>query len=276
MDAEEGGPFQCRPGVHSIADPGVPKNADGGSLTLPVSTGSSSTGPAGTVAKAAGERTNVRAGCRRNRRGRRGGRREGRAASGTGLGSPAAGGRSLLAAALGPHLPQILQAVLRRRFRLTLVQCVGHRLQPDADSHAGAQGLMQIMPATWGDIARHLSVTDPMYPRHSIAAGIYYDRGVVRPVADRQSPATHGHDARQLQRRDRPNHAGSGSLRSIAATLARGSGARSGRESRLCVPERPSCRPRALRSRMTDRLSPASGCQILSRSKPCFVGVQAS
>ncbi len=49
-------------------------------------------------------------------------------------------------------------------------------LQADALSHAGAQGLMQIMPATWGDIARHLSVTDPWDPRHSIAAGIYYDR----------------------------------------------------------------------------------------------------
>ena len=36
FDAEEGGPFQCRPGVHSNADPGVPKNADGGSLSLPV------------------------------------------------------------------------------------------------------------------------------------------------------------------------------------------------------------------------------------------------
>ena len=36
MDAEEGGPFECRPGVPLNADPGVPKNADGGSLTLPV------------------------------------------------------------------------------------------------------------------------------------------------------------------------------------------------------------------------------------------------
>ena len=49
-------------------------------------------------------------------------------------------------------------------------------LQADSLSHAGAQGLMQIMPATWGDIARRLSVTDPWDPRHSIAAGIYYDR----------------------------------------------------------------------------------------------------
>ena len=37
LNAEEGGRFGCRPGVVLIADPGVAKNAEGGSLSMPVS-----------------------------------------------------------------------------------------------------------------------------------------------------------------------------------------------------------------------------------------------
>jgi len=52
------------------------------------------------------------------------------------------------------------------------------RLKADAQSHAGALGIMQIMPRTFKDIARknpHLR-GDITRPRWNIAAGIYYDR----------------------------------------------------------------------------------------------------
>lgn len=45
-----------------------------------------------------------------------------------------------------------------------------------ATSHAGAIGIMQIMPTTWEDIARRVPVTNPRDARHSITAGIWYDR----------------------------------------------------------------------------------------------------
>ena len=50
-------------------------------------------------------------------------------------------------------------------------------LRFDAASHAGAQGLMQIMPATWEQIAEQapLTLTDAYHPGQSIAAGIWYD-----------------------------------------------------------------------------------------------------
>lgn len=54
-------------------------------------------------------------------------------------------------------------------------------LKPDATSHVGAQGLMQIMPATFNDIQRsnpHFESLDE--PRWNIAAGIFYDRMLFR------------------------------------------------------------------------------------------------
>ena len=50
----------------------------------------------------------------------------------------------------------------------------------DAESWAGAKGVMQIMPATFTEIARRLAeegiaVTDRSNPGHSIAGGIWYD-----------------------------------------------------------------------------------------------------
>ena len=54
-------------------------------------------------------------------------------------------------------------------------------LEHDAESHAGARGLMQIMPATFDEIneqiPRYLELDDP---RWNIAAGIYYDRTLYR------------------------------------------------------------------------------------------------
>jgi membrane-bound lytic murein transglycosylase F len=50
-------------------------------------------------------------------------------------------------------------------------------LDPDATSQAGAQGLMQIMPATLTEIRRqNPHFLDAGQPRWNIAAGIYYDR----------------------------------------------------------------------------------------------------
>jgi len=54
-------------------------------------------------------------------------------------------------------------------------------LDSKAESHVGARGIMQIMPATFGDISNKI----PHYmeldePRWNIAAGIYYDRLLYR------------------------------------------------------------------------------------------------
>jgi len=54
-------------------------------------------------------------------------------------------------------------------------------LSHDAKSHVGAQGLMQIMPATFNEITKK----NPQFsklesPKWNIAAGIYYDRTLYR------------------------------------------------------------------------------------------------
>jgi len=51
-------------------------------------------------------------------------------------------------------------------------------LQTDAESPAGAVGIMQIMPSTFADIReRHPAIKGPLdSPRWNIAAGIWYDR----------------------------------------------------------------------------------------------------
>ena len=51
-------------------------------------------------------------------------------------------------------------------------------LQTDAESPAGAVGIMQIMPSTFADIReRHPAIKGPLdSPRWYIAAGIWYDR----------------------------------------------------------------------------------------------------
>lgn len=44
-------------------------------------------------------------------------------------------------------------------------------------SHAGAMGLMQLMPGTWADMRRRLGLgTDPHAPRDNILAGTFYLR----------------------------------------------------------------------------------------------------
>jgi membrane-bound lytic murein transglycosylase F len=48
-------------------------------------------------------------------------------------------------------------------------------LDSTAKSWCGAQGLMQIMPGTWQDLAPKLGVTSPWLVKDNIQAGIYYD-----------------------------------------------------------------------------------------------------
>ena len=54
-------------------------------------------------------------------------------------------------------------------------------LNPKAESHVGARGLMQIMPATFeeinGKIPHYMELDEP---RWNIAAGIYYDRSLYK------------------------------------------------------------------------------------------------
>ncbi|MGB1109016.1 MAG: transglycosylase SLT domain-containing protein [Gammaproteobacteria bacterium] len=54
-------------------------------------------------------------------------------------------------------------------------------LNPESESHVGAKGVMQIMPATFGDIQRsnpHFTSIDE--PRWNIAAGIWYNRSLFK------------------------------------------------------------------------------------------------
>ena len=46
--------------------------------------------------------------------------------------------------------------------------------ESNAVSRAGAQGLMQFMPGTWGDVQRSLGVMDPFNGQQSIRASAYY------------------------------------------------------------------------------------------------------
>jgi membrane-bound lytic murein transglycosylase MltF len=52
------------------------------------------------------------------------------------------------------------------------------RFSPLAESHRGASGLMQIMPATSEEVARALDVENLSYPENNIRGGIYYLRGL--------------------------------------------------------------------------------------------------
>ncbi len=50
------------------------------------------------------------------------------------------------------------------------------RFAPNAESHKGAAGLMQIMPVTQEEVARVLEVDDLSHPSNNIRGGIYYLR----------------------------------------------------------------------------------------------------
>jgi membrane-bound lytic murein transglycosylase F len=56
--------------------------------------------------------------------------------------------------------------------------CAESRLDPDAQSPAGAQGIAQIMPATWRDIVGRLGGfppgATPFQPEHAIRGGAWY------------------------------------------------------------------------------------------------------
>ncbi|MGA9115189.1 MAG: transglycosylase SLT domain-containing protein [Bacteroidota bacterium] len=48
------------------------------------------------------------------------------------------------------------------------------RFSPEAESHKGAEGLMQIMPRTGEEITKALSIEDIDHPHQNIRAGVYY------------------------------------------------------------------------------------------------------
>lgn len=50
------------------------------------------------------------------------------------------------------------------------------RFSPTAESHRGAYGLMQLMPATFEEISRELDVADLSHPHDNIRGGVYYFR----------------------------------------------------------------------------------------------------
>lgn len=51
---------------------------------------------------------------------------------------------------------------------------------PAAESHRGAEGLMQVMPHTQKEIARQLAIEDLTHPKQNIRAGIFYMRKLYR------------------------------------------------------------------------------------------------
>lgn len=54
-------------------------------------------------------------------------------------------------------------------------------LDPQAVSHAGAQGIMQIMPGTWREITDRLGIiASPFHPEANILVGAYYMQRMVR------------------------------------------------------------------------------------------------
>jgi membrane-bound lytic murein transglycosylase F len=61
-------------------------------------------------------------------------------------------------------------------------------LKDTAKSHAGAKGLMQILPSTFAEIrGKNPQFTNIDEPRWNIAAGIYYDRQLYKKMTDLRS-----------------------------------------------------------------------------------------
>jgi len=52
------------------------------------------------------------------------------------------------------------------------------RFSKIAESHKGAEGLMQLMPVTGEEMARRLDLDDLSHPEHNIQAGIFYLRNL--------------------------------------------------------------------------------------------------
>ena len=79
-----------------------------------------------------------------------------------------------------PFDRHVAEAAQRFGMRTDLIFAVIHvesAGDPPAVSHAGAMGLMQIMPATWADLrSRYRLGTDPFDPRDNIFAGTAYLR----------------------------------------------------------------------------------------------------
>lgn len=77
-------------------------------------------------------------------------------------------------------------------------------LNPDAESHVGAMGIMQVMPGTWNECKRDLKLpvdANPFDPLLSIQAGAYYMSKMIkgwhspRPDIDRYCLALASYNA---------------------------------------------------------------------------------
>ncbi|MCM2256601.1 MAG: lytic transglycosylase domain-containing protein [Vicinamibacteria bacterium] len=80
----------------------------------------------------------------------------------------------------GPHDPRALATEVARRHGLDpalvlAVMGVESAFRPDAVSHKGAQGLMQLMPGT----AKELGVADPLDPAQNVDGGARYLRDLL-------------------------------------------------------------------------------------------------
>ena len=95
---------------------------------------------------------------------------------------------------------QYLPGVDWKLYKAQLIQ--ESALRPNAVSPAGAKGIAQFMPATWGEVSRQLVIDgSPFDPHLSIPAGAYYlsnmRRGWIwnRPEQDRHNLALASYNA---------------------------------------------------------------------------------
>ena len=76
------------------------------------------------------------------------------------------------------YLPLVEMYAQQYGISPALVAAICHvesRFRPDAESPAGAQGMMQIMPGTWADVTQEIGVSaDPLDPKANIQVGTYY------------------------------------------------------------------------------------------------------
>jgi membrane-bound lytic murein transglycosylase F len=110
--------------------------------------------------------------------------------------------RAALAGARGEHAYDDHFRKYSKRFfgvafdwRLFKAQAIiESNLQPEATSRRGAQGVMQIMPATYGEItAKNPGFGDIRHPEWNIAAGIWYAKWLWDSWRGEVMPGHHRH-----------------------------------------------------------------------------------
>lgn len=82
------------------------------------------------------------------------------------------------------YRPLVEATAARYGYDAALLAAQAHQesaFRPDAISPAGARGLMQFMPATWGDVGRGADIFDPAA---SLDAGVRYMQGLLNQFGD--------------------------------------------------------------------------------------------